>query len=318
MIETALHVVIIAAILASVLTAASALILVERRLLALWQERLGPNRVGPFGVLQVAADMIKIFSKEDWVPPFADKPLFVLAPMIIMTTTLFSFAAITFAPGIAVADLNVGLVFFLGMSSLGVYSVVLAGWSSNSKYPLYGAMRAAGQMFGYEVFMGLSLMGVVMMAGSFNMRDIVAAQKNVWFCFPQCAGLVIFMIAGFAETHRLPFDLPESENELVAGFHTEYSGMKFGMFFVGEYIGVILVSSLITTLFFGGWLGPWLPGIAWFMIKTAAFVCMFILCRAALPRPRYDQLMAFGWKILLPLSLLNILATGAIILAGRG
>jgi NADH-quinone oxidoreductase subunit H len=318
MIETALRIITIAAILAAVLSAAAGLIFLERRLLALWQERLGPNRVGPFGLLQVVADVIKILSKEDWVPPFADKPLFVLAPMIIMATTLFSFAAIPFAPGIAVADLNVGLLFFLGMSSLGVYSVVLAGWSSNSKYPLYGAMRAAGQMFGYEVFMGLSLMGVVMMAGSFNLREIVEAQKNVWFCVPQFAGLAIFAIAGFAETHRLPFDLPESENELVAGFHTEYSGMKFGMFFVGEYIGVILVSSLITALFFGGWLGPWLPGVVWFMIKTLVFICMFILLRAALPRPRYDQLMALGWKILLPLSLANLLATGAIVLAGRG
>jgi NADH-quinone oxidoreductase subunit H len=304
-------------VLVAVLTSASLLIWGERRLLALWQDRLGPNRVGPLGLGQVVADMIKIFAKEDWTPPFVDKPLFVLAPAIIMTTTLLSFAVVCFAPGIVVADLNVGLLFFLGLSAMGVYSVVLAGWSSNSKYPLLGAMRAAGQMFGYEVFMGLSLMGVVMCAGSFDLREIVLAQKRVWFCVPQVVGFVVFLIAGFAETRRLPLDLPETENELVAGYHTEYSGMKFGMFYVGEYVGVILISSLITVLFFGGWLGPWLPAPAWFCLKTMAIVCFFVLCRATLMRPRYDQLMSFGWKILLALSLANVLVTGAVILLRR-
>ena len=220
------------------MTIASGLIWLERRLLALWQDRYGPNRVGPFGLFQVVADMIKIFTKEDWIPPFADKPVFVLAPAIAIITTLMSFAIIVFAPGITVSNLNIGLLFFLAMSSLGVYSVTLGGWSANNKYALLGSLRAAAQMLSYEVFMGLSLMGVVMMAGSFNITDIVEAQKGFWFCIPQVLGFIVFFIAGIAETHRLPFDLPEAENELVAGFHSEYSGMKFGMFFVGEYIGI--------------------------------------------------------------------------------
>ena len=311
-------IIIIVIVLAAVLTSASGLIFVERKMLAFWQDRLGPNRVGPFGLLQVVADVIKILSKEDWVPPFADRPLFVLAPAVIMMTTLLSFAVISFVPGIAVIDLDIGLLFFLALSSMGVYSVVIAGWSSNSKYPLIGSMRAAAQMFGYEVFMGLSLMGVVMLAGSFNMRAIVEAQRHLWFCIPQFVGLVIFVIAGFAETRRLPFDLPEGENELVAGYHTEYSGMKFGMFYVGEYVGVTLISSFITVLFLGGWYGPWLPGIVWFIMKTFFVAGFFVLVRASLPRPRYDQLMAFGWKILLPLSLANLLVTGAIVLARAG
>jgi NADH-quinone oxidoreductase subunit H len=298
-----------------VLTLSAGLIWVERRLLAVWQDRYGPNRVGPFGLLQVAADMIKIFTKEDWIPPFADKPVFVLAPAVIMVTTLLSFAIVPVAPGIGIADLNIGVLFFLAMSSMGVYSVMLAGWSSNNKYALLGGLRAAAQMVSYEVFMGLSLMGVVVLAGSFNLRDIVAAQRRVWFCIPQVLGLVIFLIAGIAETHRLPFDLPEAESELVAGYHAEYSGMKFGMFFVGEYVGIILISALITTLFFGGWRGPVLPPVVWFLLKTMLFVGFFILLRASLPRPRYDQLMAYGWKVLLPLTLLNLVVTGGVVLA---
>jgi NADH-quinone oxidoreductase subunit H len=191
----------------------------------------------------------------------------------------------------------------------------LAGWASDNKYSLIGGLRAAAQMLSYEVFMGLSLMGVVMLAGSFNLRDIVEAQKDIWFCVPQFLGLLIFLIAGLAETRRLPFDLPEAENELVAGYHTEYSGMKFGMFFVGEYLGITLISALTVALFFGGWLGPVLPPVVWFFLKTFFFICGFILVRASLPRPRYDQLMSFGWKVMLPLSLLNLLVTGGIVLA---
>jgi len=304
-------------VLVVVLTLAAGLIWVERRMLGIWQDRWGPNRVGPFGLFQVLADMIKLFFKEDWIPPFADKQVFVLAPAIIMITVLMTFAVIPFGPQISVVNLNVGLLFFLGMSSLGAYSVALAGWSSNNKYALIGGLRSVAQMLSYEVFMGLSLMGVVLLSGSFDFGDIVRAQQHLWFCVPQAVGLVIFLIAGFAETHRLPFDLPEAEAELVAGYHTEYSGMKFGMFFVGEYLGITLISALITTLFFGGWLGPVLPGLVWFLIKTFFFILGFILVRATLPRPRYDQLMAFGWKVLLPLSLLNLLATGAIALALR-
>ena len=292
------------------LTLAAGLIWLERRLLALWQDRYGPNRVGPFGLLQVLADMIKIFFKEDWIPPFADKPVFVLAPAVIMVTVLMSFAVLPFAPGIIVSDLNIGLLFFLAMSSLGVYSVVLAGWSSDNKYSLLGGLRAAAQMLSYEVFMGLSLMGVVLLAGSFNLSAIVEAQRALWFVVPQFLGFVLFLIAGVAETRRLPFDLPEAESELVAGFHSEYSGMKFGMFFVGEYLGVILISAMITLLFFGGWLGPVLPPIVWFLLKTFVFICFFILLRASLPRPRFDQLMAWGWKVMLPLALVNLLVTG--------
>ena len=297
------------------LTLAAGLIWVERRLLALWQDRYGPNRVGPLGLLQVLADAIKILTKQDWIPPFADRAVFVIAPGVIMVTVLLSLAVVPITPAIGVVDLNVGLLFFLAMSSLGVYSVVLAGWSSDSKYALLGALRAAAQMLSYEVFMGLSLMGVVLIAGSFDLRKIVDAQARLWFCIPQLVGFVVFLIAGIAETRRLPFDLPEAESELVAGFHTEYSGMKFGMFFVGEYLGVILISAMITTLFFGGWRGPLFPPIVWFLIKTFAFIAFFVLLRASLPRPRYDQLMAYGWKLLLPLSLLNLAVTAAVVIA---
>jgi len=307
---------IIVGVLLVATTIAAALIWVERRLLAVWQDRYGPNRVGPFGLFQVLADMVKIFFKEDWIPPFADKPIFVIAPTVIMVTVLMSFAVIPVAPDIFVVDLNIGILFFLAMSSLGAYSLVLAGWASHNKYSLIGGLRAAAQMITYEVFMGLSLMGVVMLSGSFSLVKIVEAQKEMWFFIPQFLGFVIFMIAGIAETHRLPFDIPEAESEIIAGFHSEYSGMKFGMFFVGEYLGITLVSALIVTFFFGGWLGPdFLPPIVWFLIKTFVFIAMFILLRASLPRPRYDQLMGYGWKILLPLALINILVTGAIVLA---
>jgi NADH-quinone oxidoreductase subunit H len=309
-----LQLIILFSILMVVLTIGGMLIWLERRLLALWQDRYGPNRVGPFGLFQVLADMIKVFTKEDWIPPFADRPVFIIAPAVIVVVVLMSFAVITFAPGIEVVDLNIGLLFFLAMSSLGVYSVALAGWASDSKYSLLGGLRASAQMLSYEVFMGLSLMGVVMLAGSFNLREIVEAQRPMWFVVPQFIGFVVFFIAGIAETHRLPFDLPEAESELVAGYHSEYSGMKFGMFFVGEYLGITLISALVAALFFGGWLGPVLPPLAWFLIKTFVFICFFILLRASLARPRYDQLMAFGWKVMLPLSLANLVVTGAIVL----
>jgi NADH-quinone oxidoreductase subunit H len=304
-------------VLLVVLSIAAGLVWVERRLLALWQDRYGPNRVGPFGLLQVVADAIKLLTKEDWIPPFADRPVFVIAPAVIVVTVLLSFAVVPVTPGIGVINLNVGLLFFLAMSSLGVYSVVLGGWASDSKYALLGGLRAAAQMLSYEVFMGLSLMGVVLIAGSFDLRAIVEAQRHLWFCIPQGVGFVIFLVAGVAETRRLPFDLPEAESELVAGFHSEYSGMKFGMFFVGEYLGITLVSAMITTLFFGGWLGPWLPPLVWFLLKTFAFISFFILLRASLPRPRYDQLMAYGWKLLLPLSLLNLSVTAAVVIGWK-
>ena len=300
-----------------VLVALSAVLTwVERRLLGLWQDRYGPNRVGPFGVLQVLADVIKLLFKEDWVPPFSDRLVYILAPAIVMTTTLLAFAVIPIAPGIGVTDLDgIGILFFLAMTALSVYSAVLAGWASNDKYSLLGSLRAAAQMLSYEVFMGLSFTGVVLEARSFDLRSIVEAQRGLWYIGPQFVGFVTFLIAGIAETHRLPFDLPEAESELVAGFHTEYSSLKFGMFFVGEYVGIVLISAMITTLFLGGWLGPVLPPIVWFLLKTGFFVAFFILLRAALPRPRYDQLMAFGWKAMLPIVLLNVVATGGVLLA---
>jgi NADH-quinone oxidoreductase subunit H len=309
----------ILSILLVVVGVAAMLIWVERRLLGIWQERLGPNRVGPLGLLQVVADMLKIFTKEDWVPPFADKLSFVLAPTIIMIVVLMSFSVIPFAPGIGIVDSNIGVLFVLAMASLGAYSVMLGGLSSDNKYALLGSLRAAAQMVSYEVFMGISILGVVALTGSFNLREIVLAQQGGWFVIPQLIGFIIFLIAGVAESHRLPFDIPEAEQEIVAGYHTEYSGMKFGMFFVGEYLGLVLISSLITVLFFGGWLGPaFLPPIVWFALKAGFFIAFFILLRAAIPRPRYDQLMSYGWLFLLPLSLLNLLVTGAVILLGSG
>lgn len=298
---------------------AALLIWLERRLLALWQDRLGPNRVGPLGLLQPVADIVKIFTKEDWIPPFADRGVFVIAPAIVVVSVLMAFAVVPFGPELWVVDLNIGLLYFLAMISIGAYSVVLGGWSSNSKYSLLGGLRSASQVITYEVFLGLSLLGVVAMAGTFNLREIVEAQRALWNIVPQFLGFFIFFMAGLAETHRLPFDLPEAEAELVAGFHAEYSGMKFGMFFVGEYMGIVLVSAMTTVLFLGGWLGPaFLPGLVWFALKVFAVIVVFILLRGSAPRPRFDQLIAFGWKLLLPLALLNLIVTGGIVLWRAG
>jgi NADH-quinone oxidoreductase subunit H len=302
-------------VLFGVLIVAALSIWLERRLLGLLQQRSGPNRVGPLGLLQVVADTIKIFAKENWVPPFADKAVFVIAPPIVIATALASFAVVPLAPRFVVADLDIGLLFFLAMSSLAVYGVALSGWASNSKFSLLGSMRAVGQMVSYEVFMGLSLLGVVVQAGSFSLVDIVNAQKGLWNCVPQFLGLAVFFVASLAETRRTPFDLPEAESELVAGYHSEYSGFKFAMFYLGEYVGVTLNSAMIVTLFFGGWSGPFLPPIVWFLLKTIFFIALFVLVRGSLPRPRYDQLISFGWKLMLPLALLNLVATGAIVLA---
>ncbi|WP_431313633.1 NADH-quinone oxidoreductase subunit NuoH [Thalassotalea insulae] len=300
---------------------AAMLVWVERRLIGIWQDRLGPNRVGPFGVLQSLADLLKILGKEDWIPPFSERLVFTIAPVIGAMCVLMSFAVIPFAPSIGVVDLNIGLLFFLAMASLAVYSVVLAGWASNSKYALLGGMRAAAQTVSYEVFMGLSVMGVVMLSGSFNLREIVLAQTDGWFISTQFIGFVIFLIAGIAESHRLPFDLPEAETELTAGYHTEYSGLKFALFFLGEYLGVTLISAMSVVLFFGGWLMPepfslWLPPLVWFIAKVMFFVVFFILLRTSLPRPRFDQLLAFGWQVMLPLALLNLVVTAALKLSG--
>lgn len=308
-------------IIALLIPIAAMLVWVERRMIGIWQDRLGPNRVGPFGILQSLADLLKILGKEDWIPPFSDRIIFVVAPVIGAVCVLMSFAVIPFSPSIGVSDLNIGLLFFLAMASLAVYSVVLAGWASNSKYALLGGMRAAAQTVSYEVFMGLSVMGVVLLTGSFNLREIVLAQESGWLIQTQFVGFIIFLIAGIAESHRLPFDLPEAETELTAGFHTEYSGLKFALFFLGEYLSVTLISAMSVVLFFGGWLMPapldsWLPPLVWFILKIFFFVMFFILLRTSLPRPRFDQLLSFGWKYMLPLALINLLATAALKLGG--
>jgi NADH-quinone oxidoreductase subunit H len=306
-------------LMVSVVGLAAVLTWLERRVLGIWQDRYGPNRLGPLGIFQVVADMIKLLTKDDWVPPFADKVVFVFAPTAIVMAMMLGFAVVPFSPDLYLLDVNIGLLFFLGMTSLAVYSVLLGGLASNNKYALLGGLRSAAQMISYEVFMGLSLMGVVMLTGSFSLQDIVRAQEGMWFCVSQFLGLYVFMIAGIAESHRLPFDLPEAEHELTAGFHTEYGGMKFAMFMLGEYLGLILISCMITTLFFGGWLGPdFLPPVVWFLLKTTLLIFFFILLRAAIPRPRYDQLMSLGWKVMLPLTLVNLAATGAIVLWMEG
>lgn len=308
----------IAVMLGSCLTLAGMLIWVERRLLGVWQERYGPNRLGPGGCLQSLADMIKIFTKEDWIPPFADKAVFVITPAIVVITALMSFAVIPIAPTFVVADLNVGVLFFLAMSSLAAYSVIIGGWASNNKFAFLGSLRAIAQLLSYEVFMGLSLMGAVLLAGSFNLSDIVEAQRHQWFVIPQFLGFLGFFMAGLAEAHRTPFDMPEAEAELVAGYHSEYSGMKFGMFFVGEYLSILLLSAMTVILFFGGWHGPWLPPVVWFAVKMFGFIALIILIRAAWPRFRFDQLLSFGWKVVMPLALINLLVTGGVVLWRAG
>lgn len=310
-------------ILVSGVAGAAILTWFERRLLGVWQDRYGPNRLGPLGIGQVLADMIKLLFKDDWIPPFSDRVVFIFAPTAIVVAMMMGFAVVPFAPQMMIIDVNIGLLFFLGMTSLAVYSVLLGGLASNNKYALLGGLRSAAQMVSYEVFMGLSLMGVVMITGSFSLVDIVEAQADIWFCFTQILGLFVFVIAGIAESHRLPFDLPEAEHELTAGFHTEYGGMKFAMFMLGEYLGLMLISCMIVTLFFGGWhspisLGDGLPPFFWFSFKTFIVICFFVLLRAAIPRPRYDQLMSLGWKVMLPITLVNILITGAVLLWMEG
>lgn len=287
---------------------------IERKLLALFQNRHGPNRVGYNGLLQLFADMIKMIFKEDWIPSFSNRWVFILAPVLSFMSLLLVMPIIPITSNFLIINLDIGFLFFLMMAALSVYAILFAGWSSNNKYALLGSVRAAAQTLSYEVFLGLSLMGVAARAGSFNLIDIVYSQYNLWNVVPQFFGFLTFFISGLAVCHRHPFDQPESEQELADGYHIEYSGMKFGLFFIGEYISIIIVSSLITTVFFGGWYGPWLPPCIWFLIKTMFFIFMFILIRASLPRPRYDKVMLFGWKFCLPITLINLLVTGLILL----
>lgn len=295
---------------------------VERKVLGHIQVRMGPMRVGFHGLLQPIADGIKLFFKEDVIPREANKAIFVVAPMATLVPALASFAIIPFGSSVKVmgmsidlviADVNVGILYFFALSSLGVLGFVMAGWSSNSKYSLLGGLRSSAQMISYELTLGLSTVGVIMMAGSLSLVEIVNAQSKVPFLLLQPLGFLLFVVAGVAEVNRAPFDLPEAETELVAGYHTEYSSMKFAMFFMGEYAAMITISALASTLFLGGWQGPLLPPVVWFLIKTFCFLFFFIWLRATFPRLRYDQLMDYGWKVLLPLSLANILITSAVL-----
>lgn len=315
-------------ILGGVLTAFAYVTLLERRLLAKFQLRVGPNRVGPWGLLQPLADGIKLIFKEDFVPAGADRIVYLVAPVISVVSALFVYAVIPIGPPVRlfnrevslyVADVNVGILLILAASSVGVYGVILGGWSSNNKYALLGGLRSSAQVISYELTLGLAVLGVVLGAHSLSLVDIVRAQAHRWFIVTQPVAFVLFLLAGLAETNRAPFDLPEAEQELIAGYQTEYGGFKFAMFYVGEYVGVITMGALVTTLFLGGWQGPWLPPVLWFFLKVFAVVFLFIWVRATLPRLRYDQLMALGWKVLIPVGLANLAATALVVVAqGRG
>jgi NADH-quinone oxidoreductase subunit H len=318
------------------LTAIAYTVLMERKVLGFIQLRYGPNRVGPWGLLQPLADLLKLLFKEDFTPPGVNKVLFIMAPIITAVTAFLPMAVIPFAKDIlpakltiyghtvdlavaglnqgVIADINVGLLYVFAMGSLAVYGAVLGGWASNNKYSLLGGLRLSAQMVSYELALGLSIIGVLMLAGSLSLVKIVEAQQHMWFIVYQPLGFLLFLVAAFAECARTPFDLIECENELVAGFQTEYSSMKWALFMLGEYCHIIIASALITTLFLGGWQGPFLPPIAWFVIKTYALVFFFIWIRGTYPRLRFDQLMQLGWKVLLPLALANIVVTGVAML----
>jgi NADH-quinone oxidoreductase subunit H len=297
----------------------------ERKLLGRMQLRYGPNRAGPFGLLQPIADLVKLIRKESFFPASATDLLYIAAPAVAGATALAAFSVIPFG-GVwhvgpyditgRVADVSIGLVLLFALGAIGIYAFLVGGWASESKYSLLGSMRTAAQLVSYEVSLALSVLGVVIMAQSLSLVDIaVAQQETIWYAVPQFVGLVVFFIAGIAETNRPPFDLPEAETELVAGYHTEYSGMRFGLFSTAEYINMITLSGLAVTLFFGGWGGPFLPGPLWFVLKLGAFIFIFMWLRATLPRLRYDQLMTFGWKVLLPVATLNAVLTAVLVVA---
>ena len=311
-------------VLIILLTAASYLVWVERKLLGRMQARYGPNRAWRYGLLQPLADLVKLVTKEDTVPGGANKVIFLLAPGVVGLMALLIFAVVPFGRDVTlwgkpiplvITDLNVGLLFILALSSIGVYGIALGGWASDSKYSLLGGIRGAAQMISYELPLGLSLIPVVMLARSFSLVEIINAQSGYPFILRQPVSFILFFIAALAEIKRIPFDLPEAENELGAGYHTEYSGMRFGLFFLGEYITMIILGSLVAVFFLGGWHGPFLPPIIWFLLKVGIIVFALIWFRATFPRIRYDQLMNTGWKVLIPIALLNIMLTGAVILA---
>jgi NADH-quinone oxidoreductase subunit H len=318
----------------AVMAAVTFLVWVERRISAFIQDRVGPNRVGPYGLLQPLADAIKFLYKEDLIPGQVDRRVFIIAPALSLIPALMTFAVIPFGGTLSIfgreipliiTDVNIGVLYILALSSLGVYGIVLAGWSSNNKYSLLGGLRSSAQMISYELALGLSVVGVVLLTGSLSLREMVYAQYGLWNVVKQPLAFFIFLVAVFAETNRLPFDLPEAETELVAGYHTEYAGMKFAMFFMAEYANMVTASALVVTLFFGGWMipfvstpepSPWwlsLLEILTFVVKVAAILFLFVWVRWTIPRFRYDQLMVLGWKVLLPLALLNIFVTSGIV-----
>ncbi|MFN7252105.1 MAG: NADH-quinone oxidoreductase subunit NuoH [Anaerobacillus sp.] len=301
-------------ILGMLLGAVTFAILFERKVIGYMQVRIGPNRHGPWGLLQTVADVMKLLMKEDIIPAQVDRKVFMIAPIIAFAPSYMILATISWSEGLAGADLNIGVLYFIGISSITTIGVLMGGWSSNNKYSLMGAMRSVAQMISYEIPLVLAIIGVVILAGSLNLRDIVFAQQSmgVWFIIPQFLGFVIYMIAAIAELNRSPFDLPEAESELVSGYHTEYSGFRMAFFFLAEYVYAIAISALATTLFLGGWLGPVLPGIVWFLLKMCLFMFIWFWLRATMPRVRVDQLMSFGWKVLIPLALLNIVITAVI------
>lgn len=320
----ALEVIVKGLVLIALLFGAAAyMTFIERVVLARMQLRLGPNRVGPLGLLQPIADGIKLLGKERFQPVGIDTFTYWLAPAISVFTALFVFALIPFGDtlhlfgreiSLKIADINAGILFLLAISSLAVYGVVLAGWSSNNRYSLLGGLRGTAQMISYEIPMGLSLLTVVLAAGSLNLTEIVEAQKGHWFLWTQPISFIIYLITAFAETNRAPFDLPEAEQELTAGYHTEYGGMKFAMFFLAEYVNILAVSSIAVTLFLGGWIGPGDIPLVWYFVKLAFFIFLFILVRATMARFRYDQLMSFGWKVLMPIATANLILTSYYIL----
>jgi NADH-quinone oxidoreductase subunit H len=335
MVETVIvPLIMIVTVLAAVLVTVMYIVLLERKVQAWVQVRLGPMRVGPHGILQPLADVLKLFVKEDITPARADTWVFTAAPIIVLVPALIAFAVIPFAGGLSlfgrdfpgrIADVNVGLLYIISVAGIGIYGIILGGWSSNSKYPLLASLRSSAQLISYEIAVTMTLVTVIMLSGTLSMVGIVEAQlsKGWWFAAMQPVAFGIYCIGGLAETNRAPFDLPEAEQELVAGFHTEYSGMRFAFFFLAEYANMIVVSSVATTLFLGGWLQPFpnvpalsflgfVPGWAWFMLKTFGFLYVFLWVRATLPRYRYDQLMRLGWKWLIPLAILNVVVTGLV------
>ncbi|MEC7768495.1 MAG: NADH-quinone oxidoreductase subunit NuoH [Acidobacteriota bacterium] len=319
-------------LLNAVLVAVTYMVLLERKVIAWVQSRLGPMRVGPYGALQPIADAVKLLTKEDITPARADRWVFTLAPIIVMVPALIVFAVIPFGPEVDlfgrsvplyITDVNVGLLYIVSVASLGVYGIILAGWASNSKYPLLSSLRASAQLISFEVAVIMTLVSMVLMAGTLSMVGIVESQREagLWFAFAQPVAFVVFFIGGLAETNRAPFDLPEAEQELTGGFHTEYSGMRFALFFLAEYANMIVISCVATTLFLGGWLRPFpsvevlgflefVPSWIWFLFKTFVFLYVFLWIMATLPRYRYDQLMRLGWKVLIPIAIGNVVVTG--------